>query len=308
MFPNPLIAEGATGATAWLIAAGSHIAFGMGLFYAVKKFFEEVEKSLNETTKLEIAVWVLDLKPTQAFRHWHTTFLSMFNKVFGDKQLSRKCFWRSCLFTFAVTLIVMLGVALFWQGRDLPPSYNLMKPSRFADTFFNLSLNNVMIDYLSLWKTRILLNFGHRTESIFLHALYLLTDFILTLSLVLNAVGLGILSIFPTHILPFDEHHIHRSNEFELLSKLEDPAFLLLAPHIPVVLVFLIPAFIGRLWLIAYVISGLLLNFSKHIDFGFMWFHRHFDIENRPLQCIGVVAGTLTALGYWLLAIVHLLP
>ena len=52
VFPNPLIGEAATGATSWLITAGTHIAFGVvGLFYPIKKFFEEVEKSLNEQTE-----------------------------------------------------------------------------------------------------------------------------------------------------------------------------------------------------------------------------------------------------------------
>ena len=68
-----------------------------------------------------------------------------------------------------------------------------------------------------------------------------------------------------------------------------------------------IPAFFGRIWLLAYMIGGFLLKLSKHIDFGFRWFNLRFDVKNKPLQSIGVVAGSLTALAYWFLAIVHLL-
>jgi len=72
--------------------------------------------------------------------------------------------------------------------------------------------------------------------------------------------------------------------------------------------IWFIPAFFGRLWLIAYIISGLLLKCAKNIDFGFTWFNRRFDVENHPLQSIGLVAGTLTAFGYWSLATIHVLP
>jgi hypothetical protein len=72
--------------------------------------------------------------------------------------------------------------------------------------------------------------------------------------------------------------------------------------------IWFIPAFFGRLWLIAYVTSGLLLKCAKGFDFGFGWFNRRFDVENHALQSIGVVAGTLFAVAYWLLATIHLLP
>ena len=69
-----------------------------------------------------------------------------------------------------------------------------------------------------------------------------------------------------------------------------------------------IPAFFGRLWLLAYVGSGLLLKTARRLDLGYAWFNKKFDVENHPLQCIGLVAGTLCALGYWLLALIHLVP
>jgi hypothetical protein len=72
--------------------------------------------------------------------------------------------------------------------------------------------------------------------------------------------------------------------------------------------VWFIPAFVGRLWLLAYVLCGLLLKSAPWLQIFLKWFNRRFDIENHPLQSIGVVAGILTAVGYWFLAIIHLLP
>jgi hypothetical protein len=43
-------------------------------------------------------------------------------------------------------------------------------------------------------------------------------------------------------------------------------------------------------------------------DLGFAWFNRRFDIKEHPLRSIGFVAGVCVALGYWLLATIHLSP
>jgi hypothetical protein len=81
VFLDVLVAEVAN-ATPWVVAFG----FGLGLFLGCQKLFEGLEKSLNAQTKLEIAVWVLDLKPTKSIQRWRSTFFSMFTKVFGEKH------------------------------------------------------------------------------------------------------------------------------------------------------------------------------------------------------------------------------
>jgi hypothetical protein len=45
--------------------------------------------------------------------------------------------------------------------------------------------------------------------------------------------------------------------------------------------------------------SRFLLTAARRFDIGFDWFNRHFDIEKKPLQSIGLVAGALVAIVYW---------
>jgi hypothetical protein len=51
-------------------------------------------------------------------------------------------------------------------------------------------------------------------------------------------------------------------------------------------------------------VSGFLLKAARRLDLGFDWFNRTFDIERKPLQSIGLVAGALVAVVYWAAAIV----
>jgi hypothetical protein len=60
-----------------------------------------------------------------------------------------------------------------------------------------------------------------------------------------------------------------------------------------------IPTFFTSMWLCVYAGSGFLLKIARRLDIGFEWFNRKFDIEDRPLQSIGLVSGVLVAAVYW---------
>jgi hypothetical protein len=57
----------------------------------------------------------------------------------------------------------------------------------------------------------------------------------------------------------------------------------------------LAPACFKSIWLWLYAGSGFLLKAARRVDIGFDWFNRHFDIEKKPLQSIGLVAGAIVA-------------
>jgi hypothetical protein len=290
VFPNPFIGEAATGVTPWLIAAGTHIGFGMGLFYGIKKFFEEVEKPLKDSAEKDISAWLLDLKPTKTIRNWQSTFLTMFNKVFGEKHWTWKCFWRSCAFTVVMTLVAMLVIILLDQmTREL-----LLSTENFPIIFATVVFGSVLPDYLSLWKTRNLIALNQTLPTPFFSLIFLILDIIMTFFFAFCALSIGYSFLY--RFLPIMYSY---DREYNLVFRDLDVGMFPL---------WFIAAFFGRLWFLGYVSCGLLLKCSRRLDIGFRLFNHHFDIETHPLQSIGVVGGSLTALGYWFLAIVHLLP
>lgn len=60
-----------------------------------------------------------------------------------------------------------------------------------------------------------------------------------------------------------------------------------------------LPSLFPLIWLLLYAGSGFLLKAARRFDIGFQWFNRHADIEKKPLQSIGLVAGVLVAVVYW---------
>src|ERR1035437_7604901 len=81
------------------------LAAGGVLAGIVWKFFERVEAVLKDDTKREIAVWLLGRKKVgPKVQPWPDTFAKVFDRVFGTKHLSLKCFLRS----YCASVIIFL--------------------------------------------------------------------------------------------------------------------------------------------------------------------------------------------------------
>ena len=61
-----------------------------------------------------------------------------------------------------------------------------------------------------------------------------------------------------------------------------------------------------RSWrlLFGYAGAGFILKSAQRFDVSFGWFISKADIEKKPLQSIGLVAGALVAVLYWAAVIV----
>lgn len=252
----------------------------------VWKAFERVEAHLNGETKLEIAIWLLSLKPlSPSLQGWPGTFAAMFDRVFGEKHLTVRCFIRSAIVSYIAVFILGVYVdrAFGWLS-----SFRLIELREWIRWGF---VSNVVPDYVSLLETRYIFSLVQRTRSSALQFVGVFVDLILTtlISLLTAHIILSIVwelswSWTPSAILnhPLDYHQQARW------------------------LTIMIPAFLTSIWLWLYAGSGLILKAARRFDIGFGWFNRRFDIEKKPLQCVGLVAGAIVALAY--LVVVMVLP
>ena len=299
------------------------LAAGGVLAGIVWKFFERVEAVLTEQTKLEIAVWLLGVKVGEKVEPWHETFAKMFDRVFGTKHLSWKCFWRSCIASYGALFLVLV---LDWFVHDSsgvvydPSGHPHISPtaitSVFSDIFYGRAavawllpislVANLGPDYVSLLESRWMLRqVKHCTVRATIVRLVL--DLVLTIVIAAIATYVGqvllnlvygsrtsadvLFAIPSTREVTMSFPHSMFSNWF--VASLSYSGFL-----------WFFPAFFTSIWLWLYAGSGFLLKAARRFDIGFDWFNRKFDIEKKPLQSIGLVAGALVALVYWAAVIV----
>ena len=274
------------------------IAAGGVLVGIVWKFFERVEAVLTEQAKFEIAVWLVGRKKfAPKVQPWPETFAKVFDRVFGVRHLSWKCFWRSCVASYSLFLLILCLYSL--ASSEL----NLIK-SVFDWKWLVLTLifpfvMNALPDYVALLSTRLVLAGMRRTDKgvawIVLLALdlWLTTVIVMFPVMLLNAVitgGVRPISLFT--YLKLCTVHVLTFMKYTFLIARDSGGYVIF------------PAFFTSIWLWLYAGSGFILKTAKRFDIGFDWFNRKIDIEKKPLQSIGLVAGALVALVYWAVVIV----
>src|SRR4051794_29990038 len=94
------------------------LAAGSVLAGIVWKVFEKVEGVLTDRTKFEIAVWLSGVKVGQKVEPWPETFAKVFDRVFGTKHLSWRCFLASSVGTYFALLVVSLLSLLLPHGLE----------------------------------------------------------------------------------------------------------------------------------------------------------------------------------------------
>jgi hypothetical protein len=238
-------------------------------------FFGRVEATLTDQTKLEIAVWLVGVKVGQKVEPWPQTFAKVFDRVFGEKHISWNCVRRSTLnFTFwAAVLFVWLRA--------------LTSPQASAQSAFQAFALAWCIDlfpaYLVVLQTLFFMQLlgkalADRADTV--------TFYVATLFA--NLIVADCISVGPP---------------LALAAVLPDgPIRRLLDSPLTISVVFASFSPLVGLWL--YAGAGLILKTARRFDMGFRWFNRHFDVEKKPLQSIGLVAGALVAVVYWAAVIV----
>jgi len=76
-----------------LVSVGTYLAVCAFIY----KLFEKGDDLINDDAKRQLEGWILNLKAPGKMQNWPTLFAHWFDRVFGEKHLSWKCFFRSCL-------------------------------------------------------------------------------------------------------------------------------------------------------------------------------------------------------------------
>lgn len=290
------------------------LAAGGVLAGIVWKFFERVEAVLTDDTKLEIAVWLVGAKAGDQIalkvQTWPAAFLTVFDSVFTSRPLSWRCFWRSCLATYACIVLSFIVAASFPSSRHRLVSMLLSQVHdlnvagivvvlaiSFLVMWPFITVVNGIPNYIALVKTRYAIQSFVRHPRPTSRVLILTADvsgsliialalfFLITsMSWFVNHQLRGALPEFHSEFGPYMHGRVRG------LLKGDMPLQLLLNCY---------PTFFGIVWFSFYAVSGFLLKGASSFGIGFQWFTRRFDIEKKPLQSIGLVSGALTALVYW---------
>jgi hypothetical protein len=306
----------------------------------VWKFFERVEAVLTDQTKLEISVWLLGVKVGRKVEPWPDTFANVFDRVFGKRHFSVACLKKSTIATFLVATIAWIYV-YFMSGewRVLDPGPSLTDAAeiglvKMIVVLVAIAIVNVFPDYISLLETRYALRLTRRVSNSVGIAVVLVADLIVTAAIpglplyyferIEAESAYSDIRIIATLSEP-EFLRIRKLLRADLPEKYKELIVIAIdaqrqgrtqdaqravhrmkweIAYRMYATVAVYPAFFTSIWLWLYAGSGFILKAARRFDLGFEWFNQKFDIEKKPLQSIGLVAGALVAIVYWAAVIV----
>jgi hypothetical protein len=290
-----------------LLGPGSVPVVSAGCVYGV---FAAGEKMMSERARDALSQWLLSFE-IRKVAALPGVAQELFNRVFGARHFSIKCFVRSVLFSVGATVILTLLVFLISPQRvvDNVATYraNFMEGGSgyylWAAPFLWLPWN-ILIDYFSLLKTRVVLRILGRLvgSTLWIAPIVLLGDYLLYSALFMfgwavnsaaHLVALGPGGSF------FGQMADTLSNEYEWHRTVVDAPLFDAGDDGGLVIFSILfwAGFAPSAWLWLYVLSLFLTRAMLRTDALVSWLRWALDIEKRPFQSIGAVAAALVFVG-----------
>ena len=141
-------------------------------FLATYKTFAWFEDIAAPPAKKAIAGWIKQVEMTGSLAKWPGQVAALFDRTFGTRHLSWRCFYRSCLAsTLSVLTLLFLWLALHPAGfqtlhfkSEIEPTYLPLFGIITIFVFIVLLMISWLPDYFSLLESRFVIKLMSRTH------------------------------------------------------------------------------------------------------------------------------------------------
>jgi hypothetical protein len=268
---------------------------------------------LNENTKLEIAIWLLDSKPSKVNFGFTLpqAVLDGVRRLFGrmlptERSLTKT--WKAVgVLTCCLAAISLLQPHSI--SRTILAVYTKnggFEASNFFGCFFFTSLFAAIGTHWAFMATRVITERVATARSVGqLYGLFALSITVAALFLPLAIAFLLILGSFDPEVRGLLSKWADRRPTIQEIVLCSRTAVTKTQPFVLIVTPMAVANVFTTLWVNVGLGSAYTLKLFSRFLIGFNWFTRTFDIERRPLSSIGLVAGALVAAVYWLVVLVE---
>jgi hypothetical protein len=236
--------------------------------------------------------WRLSVRPSAIVSR-------VFKGTFGERHLSVKCGVRSVLASSVFVSSIIL--ARYLDTGFLPG---------FRPTFWFFAIFAGWIpDYFALWKTRVLLNTS-------------LSSIVMVIAAICASIAISIMGFVIVYVLHHSIFYFWYTDNYPPVKSLLMALGMVpssLSNNIDAIVhlnygddgymvypTFFFSTLLTSIWTILIILSSMVLDILSPVQRFVAWF---FDVEKRPIEAIGIVAGALAIIGslVWSLARVVLL-
>jgi hypothetical protein len=297
----------------WLAEISSIIGVPAGAATAASALYLGSVAAENEASPRALADIAAAIRKIDPGRVRQTTLhiQTLFNYTFGERQFSVRCISRSAFVTISFTLAMAV-------------KYGIMKPSTWEDLGLDAQMPIIfailryimclIADFISLWKTRFILNFAAERRGV--GALAVAVD--LLVSLVVSSIAMAVVSKPEYDLIQYGAESLsgvvgpHDSNLMDYVKSLLSIAYDIPVLSIRSILVdgdlnmfnlpgiFVLSTCLTSLWALLALLSATLLHLLLPIRRFVSWY---FPIDAHPIRAIGITSAALLWIGWTIIFI-----
>ena len=265
------------------------IAAWAGAISFVWVLFDRAEKVTSPEAKEAASRWLRNLSVDLPER-WPSQFALLFDRIFGERHLSFKCFFRSCIAS-AISVAILFLIYISIHYREFSSYTDSDKTVMLLAIGSLMAILNFVPDYISLLETRIIIKWMSRAHKSSRLAIFFVFDFIITGLIIIVALSILLLFIFWAESIS-DHEKVLRILGYSFL-------FRKAGPYTPYTFgIFIYSTYFTSVWIWLYVISGILVRGTASFGSLFKWLKKVLDIENQPFRSIGFVSMFVVSLGF----------
>lgn len=255
--------------------------------------FDRAETVAHPKIRERMSDWLTSKTPIQ-IANWPAMFASVFDRVFGEKHLSWKCFLRSAIVS-ALSVGIMSIVVTAIIGTSRWKALISPNPIGGVICFAGVVLCcNVLPDYVSLLETRLIIRFLSNAR-VLIHPVFLVVDAAFT------AMIFGIsLSLFD-----YAMKITMGVQQNDLISMVVGGATFWNDNHFSMLGIFLYSTFATTVWIWLFVVSGLVVRFLSALGLSIRKIGTIFNVKEKPLRSMGFVSMVLVTAGFVVLLLVQ---
>jgi hypothetical protein len=255
---------------------GTWAALSGGLWF----LFDKAEEAVSATVRRSASAWLRRVDPESRVARWPALFAAGFDKVFSEKHLSGKCFYRSCVASLVSVAIVGTGLIAVSGGS--------FDPSSILFVAVLAAFINFVPDYVSLLETRRVIKWMRGSNRVFGP---LVLDLALTtlISLGLMWGGMwtfGSLMTLTFQLPPPDQFPAYVRSMVVFRTPTND------LPDA----VFFYSAFFTSVWVWLYVAAGAAVRVAGGFNVGLRLLRTFTDLDEQPFRSLGFAAVLITTL------------
>ncbi len=252
----------------------------------------KADEAISVQFKRDLGLWLDGLDPStigRTIQRWPAHFAEFFDRVFGKKHLSWRCFFRSSL---ASLLAFLLCTLIFIQAApgDWKAFLEQFGIGAFTTLGITAMIANLLPDYVSLLETRFMIKRMQQSASVIGLLGWILVDFLATTAVFGFFLSVLIMSSF---VIEIDLSFLNNLLMWTLRFPVADPELRFLA--IPVWTTYFTTA-----WIWLYFLSQFLIRLVTPLRRTLGFLKYALPVKQKPLRAVGQVMALVACVGYCL--------